>query len=79
MTQPTGGDRRPSRPRPATARRPPQAPAAHPQTLSEPPPGRDRRELTDDDREWARRIVATLPPLTDRQRDILALLLRRCR
>lgn len=36
-------------------------------------------ELTEDDREWARRTVAGLPPLTDRQRDILALLLRRRR
>jgi len=39
----------------------------------------DRYELTDEDREWARRAVAGLPPLTDRQRDILALLLSRRR
>jgi hypothetical protein len=32
-------------------------------------------ELTDEDREWVRHTVASLPPLTDRQRDILALLL----
>lgn len=36
-------------------------------------------ELTEEDREWARRIVASLPPLTGRQRDILALLLSRRR
>jgi hypothetical protein len=36
----------------------------------------DSYELTDEDRNWARRTVASLPPLTDRQRDILALLLR---
>jgi hypothetical protein len=43
-------------------------------------PARDaRHELTDEDREWARRTVASLPPLTDRQRDILALLLRKRR
>jgi len=39
----------------------------------------DRYELTDEDREWARRTVASLPPLTDRQRDILGVLLsKRC-
>lgn len=36
-------------------------------------------DLTEKDREWARRTVARLPPLTDRQRDILALLLLRRR
>ena len=36
-------------------------------------------ELTDEDREWARQAVSGLPPLTDRQRDILALLLSRRR
>lgn len=39
----------------------------------------DRYELTDEDRDWARRTVAGLPPLTDRQRDILALLLSKRR
>jgi len=39
----------------------------------------DSYELTDEDREWARRTVASLPPLTSRQRDILALLLRQRR
>jgi hypothetical protein len=39
----------------------------------------DRYELTDEDREWARRTAAGLPPLTDRQRDVLALLLGRRR
>ena len=33
----------------------------------------------DEDWEWARRVAASLPPLTDRQRDILALLLRKRR
>ncbi len=38
-------------------------------------PARDAEyELIDEDREWARRIAANLPPLTDRQRDVLALL-----
>jgi len=36
-------------------------------------------ELTDEDRAWARRAAAALGPLTSRQRDILALLLRPCR
>jgi hypothetical protein len=45
-----------------------------------PCPSRDDScELTDEDREWARRTVASLPPLTSRQRDILALLLRQRR
>lgn len=39
----------------------------------------DSYELTEDDREWARHTVASLPPLSDRQRDILALLLRKPR
>jgi hypothetical protein len=43
------------------------------------PSGDDKYELTEEDREWARRTVAGLPPLTDRQRDILALLLRKRR
>lgn len=37
----------------------------------------DEYELTDEDREWARRTVASLPPLTDRQREILAFLLNK--
>jgi hypothetical protein len=49
-------------------------------TRGEPYPSRDSGyELTDEDREWARRTVASLPPLTDRQRDILALLLSKRR
>jgi hypothetical protein len=39
----------------------------------------DEYELTDDDREWARRTVASLPPLTDRQREIIAFLLSKRR
>jgi hypothetical protein len=39
----------------------------------------DSYELTDEDREWARQAVSGLPPLTDRQRDILALLLSKRR
>jgi hypothetical protein len=35
--------------------------------------------LTDEDREWARRTVASPPPLTGRRRDILALLLSKRR
>ncbi|MGH3189165.1 MAG: hypothetical protein ACRDPY_21820 [Streptosporangiaceae bacterium] len=33
-------------------------------------------QLSDDDREWVARTVDGLGPLTDRQRDMLALLLR---
>jgi hypothetical protein len=36
-------------------------------------------EMTDEDREWARRTAAGLPPLTDGQRDILTLLLSKRR
>ena len=45
------------------------------------PPGyqSDEYELSEEDREWARRMVAGLPPLTDRQRDLLGLLLRKRR
>ena len=43
------------------------------------PGGSRDDELTEDDHEWARRTVTGLPPLTDRQRDILALLLLRRR
>ena len=39
----------------------------------------DSYELTDEDREWARQAVSGLPPLTGRQRDILALLLSKRR
>lgn len=39
----------------------------------------NRYELTDEDREWARHTVASLPPLTCGQRDILALLLSKRR
>jgi hypothetical protein len=42
-------------------------------------PATPKYELTDDDREWAMRTVASLPPLTDRQRNVLALLLRKHR
>jgi len=36
-------------------------------------------QLSDDDWQWVARMVDSLGPLTDRQRDILALLLReRC-
>jgi hypothetical protein len=41
--------------------------------------GHAGEEVTDEDREWARRTAAGLPPLTDGQRDILALLLSRRR
>jgi hypothetical protein len=33
-------------------------------------------QLSDDDREWVARVVDGLGPLTERQRDMLALLLR---
>jgi hypothetical protein len=52
---------------------------------TEPPPtaaapgGDEKCELSEEDREWARRIAARLPPLTSRQRDLLGLLLRRRR
>jgi hypothetical protein len=78
MTQPPGGDRREARPprctqpKPAARRRPRKRDA--PATAC--PGGQEGRELTEEDHEWARRIVAGLPPLTDRQRDILARLLR---
>jgi hypothetical protein len=77
MTQPPGRDRHQARPlhctqpQPTARRRPRKrdAPGAC-------PGGQESYELTEEDREWARRTVASLPPLTDRQRDILALLLR---
>jgi hypothetical protein len=43
------------------------------------PAGCAKYELTDEDREWVRRTVDNLPPLTDRQRDVLALLLHKSR
>jgi len=72
-------------PAPRPADRSAQPPATHsaarPRRRSAPgaacPADGGKYELTDDDREWARRTVASLPPLTDRQRDILALLLRK--
>ena len=77
MTQPPGGDHRRAplrctQPQPAPRHRPRNPAAAC-------PAGEDSCELTEEDREWARRTVASLPPLTDRQRDILALLLHRRR
>ena len=80
MTRPPEGGRRTARPPHCT--QPP--PAPQPRTRrahGEPCPARDEDacELTEEDREWARRTVAALPPLTSRQRDILALLLRRHR
>jgi hypothetical protein len=36
-------------------------------------------EMTDEDREWARRTAADLPPVSDRQRAILGLLLSKRR
>ena len=35
----------------------------------------DSSGLTEEDRQWAKQAVSGLPPLTDRRRDILALLL----
>lgn len=78
MTQPPGGDRR--RARPLHCSQPQPAPRHRPRTRNAPgaacPADEESYELTEEDREWARRTVASLPPLTDRQRDILALLLR---
>ena len=83
MTQPPGEGRRTARPLHCTAPAPAashRAPPRKRRAPGEPCPARDHRdELTDEDREWARRTVASLPPLTDRQRDILALLLRKRR
>ncbi len=78
MTQPPGGDHRRARPlrctqpQPPTRRRPRKRDAPGAACMA----SEQSYELTEDDREWARRTVASLPPLTDRQRDILALLLR---
>ena len=42
--------------------------------------GRDGKyDLSADDREWVERTAASLGPLTDKQRDILGLLLRKRR
>jgi hypothetical protein len=51
---------------------PPPAPASH----DDEKPAYD---LSDEDREWARRTAASLPPLTGRQRDRLGMLLRKRR
>lgn len=67
-TRPLPAASRPSRPR---ARREHGEPCAA--------GGEESVELTEEDREWARHAVAALPPLTPRQRDILAMLLRRHR
>lgn len=78
MTSPPEGGRRTARPPHCT--QPPPAPRPR-RTHGEPCPARDKDacELTEEDREWARRTVAALPPLTPRQRDILAMLLRKRR
>jgi hypothetical protein len=41
--------------------------------------GDDKYDLSADDREWVERTAASLGPLTDKQRDILGLLLRKQR
>ena len=41
--------------------------------------GDGKYDLSADDREWVERIAASLGPLTDKQRDILGLLLRKRR
>jgi hypothetical protein len=41
--------------------------------------GDGKYDLSADDREWVERTAASLGPLTDKQRDILGLLLRKCR
>jgi len=48
----------------------------------QPAAGRDgdgKYDLSADDREWVERTAASLGPLTDKQRDILGLLLRKRR
>ena len=50
--------------------------------LRSPGPGRGgngKYDLSADDREWVERTAASLGPLTDKQRDILGLLLRKRR
>ena len=42
-----------------------------------PVPDDPKYQLSDDDWQWVARTVDRLGPLTDRQRDILALLLRK--
>jgi hypothetical protein len=65
----TRPSRRTARPHPA----PPRQRPAH----GKPCAGRgEAYELTDDDREWIRRTVDRLGPLTSRQRDLLGQLLR---
>ena len=41
--------------------------------------GDGKYDLSADDREWVERTAASLGPLTDKQRDILGLLLRKRR
>jgi hypothetical protein len=41
--------------------------------------GDGKYDLSADDREWVERTAASLGPLTDKQRDILSMLLRRHR
>jgi len=41
--------------------------------------GDGKYDLSPDDREWVERTAASLGPLTDKQRDILGLLLRKRR
>jgi hypothetical protein len=71
----------PVSPRPQTTARPPRCTARR--TGTRPPaPGsacparRPQDDLSEEDRQWVTRTVASLGPLTDRQRDILGLLLR---
>jgi hypothetical protein len=68
----------PARPRPprCTARRASGRPA-RPRTPGHGCQARPAKyDLSEDDRQWVTRTVASLGPLTDRQRDILGLLLR---
>jgi len=76
MTQPPGGDRHQARPLRCTQPQPAARRRARKRDAPGAPGDQESYELTEEDREWARRTVASLPPLTDRQRDILALLLR---
>jgi hypothetical protein len=57
---------------PTASEDPPAAPASHDDE-------KQAYELSDEDREWARRTAASLPPLTSRQRDRLGMLLRKRR
>ena len=80
MTQPPGDGRRTARPLRCTAPAPAAGHRAGPRKRKAPagpcPARDDTHQLTEEDREWARQAVAALPPLTPRQRDILAMLLR---